>query len=180
LLTTKGDINLDDGSTYATTLQCITPTANRTISLPDATGTVALIAGSTQQVPYNDSGAFAGGNLVYDKTAGTFGYGSGGGTVTQATNKTTGVTLNANSGAITLNGAALAADTTATFVLTNSAIAATDMVLVSHASVGTFGAYTLNGRAAAGSASIDVRNVSTGSLSEAIVIRFAVIKAVTS
>jgi len=37
-----GDINLDDGGTYSTTLQLVTPTANRIISFPDATGTVAL------------------------------------------------------------------------------------------------------------------------------------------
>jgi hypothetical protein len=36
-----GDINLSDGGTYTTTLQTITPTAARTISFPDATGTVA-------------------------------------------------------------------------------------------------------------------------------------------
>ena len=58
-----GDINLDDGGTYETTVQVVTPTANRTISFPDATGTVALVAGSTGQVAYNNAGAQAGGNL---------------------------------------------------------------------------------------------------------------------
>ena len=66
------------------------------------------------------------------------------------------------------------------FVLTNSAIAATDLLLINHVSVGTFGAYTFNARCAAGSATIDVANRSTGSLSEAIVISYAVIKAVTA
>ena len=55
-----GDINLDDGGTYETTVQVVTPTANRTISFPDATGTVALVAGSSGQVTYNDAGAQAG------------------------------------------------------------------------------------------------------------------------
>jgi hypothetical protein len=55
-----GDINLDDGGTYATTVQVVTPTANRTISFPDATGTVALVAGSNGQLTYNSSGAQAG------------------------------------------------------------------------------------------------------------------------
>jgi hypothetical protein len=55
-----GDINLDDGGTYETTVQVITPTANRTISFPDATGTVALVAGSSGQVTYNNAGAQAG------------------------------------------------------------------------------------------------------------------------
>jgi len=55
-----GDINLDDGGTYETTVQVVTPTANRTISFPDATGTVALVAGSNGQLTYNSSGAQAG------------------------------------------------------------------------------------------------------------------------
>jgi hypothetical protein len=56
-----GDINLDDGGTYTTTLQVVTPTgSNKTISFPDATGTVGLVAGSTGQVTYNDAGAYAG------------------------------------------------------------------------------------------------------------------------
>ena len=97
-----GDIDLDDGGTYTTTLQTITPTAARTISFPDATGTVALVGGSSGQVLYNNAGAVAGGNLGYNATTGAFGYINGTGTVTQATNKSTGVTLNSPSGQITL------------------------------------------------------------------------------
>jgi hypothetical protein len=55
-----GDINLDDGGIYETTVQVVTPTANRTISFPDATGTVALVAGSSGQLIWNSSGAQAG------------------------------------------------------------------------------------------------------------------------
>ena len=55
-----GDINLDDGGTYSTTVQTVTPTANRTISFPDATGTVALVAGSNGQLVYNNAGSNAG------------------------------------------------------------------------------------------------------------------------
>jgi hypothetical protein len=171
-----GDIDLDDGGTYTTTLQTITPTAARTISFPDATGTVALVAGSSGQVPYNDAGVQAGGNLGYDATTGAFGYISGTGTITQATNKATAVTLNSPSGQITLNGAALAADTTVSFTLTNSSITANDVLILNHLSAGTAGSYLLNAQAAAGSASINVRNITSGSLSEAIVIGFAVIK----
>lgn len=62
-----GDINLDDGGTYETTLQVVTPTAARTISFPDATGTVALVAGSSGQLLYNNAGANAGAStLTYD------------------------------------------------------------------------------------------------------------------
>lgn len=114
-------------------------------------------------------------NLDTDKA----GYITGeGGTVTQATSKSTGVTLNKKCGQITMNGAALAANTTVSFTLTNSTIAATDLLVLNHVSTGTAGAYTLNAQAGAGSVSINVRNVTSGSLSEAIVIGFAVIKAV--
>jgi hypothetical protein len=69
VLEVGGDINLDDGGTYETTLQVVTPTANRTISFPDATGTVALVAGSSSQVVYNNAGANAGtSTITYDGT----------------------------------------------------------------------------------------------------------------
>jgi hypothetical protein len=55
-----GDINLDDGGANTLTLQTVTPTAARTISFPDATGTVGLVAGSTGQLVFNDAGAYAG------------------------------------------------------------------------------------------------------------------------
>jgi hypothetical protein len=62
-----GDITLDDGGTFTTTLQTVTPTANRTISFPNATGTIGLVAGSSGQLLYNASGANAGAStLTYD------------------------------------------------------------------------------------------------------------------
>lgn len=110
-----------------------------------------------------------------------FGYDTGsGGTVTQATSKSTGVTLNKATGQITMNNAALAANTTVTFTLTNSLIASGDLLVLNHLSGGTAGAYTLNSQSAAGSTTINVRNVTAGSLSEAIVIGFGVIKSATS
>ncbi len=111
-----------------------------------------------------------------------FGYATGqGGTVTQATSKSTGVTLNKTCGQITMNNAALAAATTVAFTLTNSLIAATDVVLVNIASAATSGAYTVTVTAvAAGSCRIEVRNNSGGSLSEALVLNFAIFKAKTS
>ncbi len=113
--------------------------------------------------------------------AGGIGYATGsGGTVVQATSKATGVTLDKLSGQITLNAAALAADTSVSFTLTDSQIALGDRLILNHVSGGTFGAYMLDGRSAAGSATISVRNLTAASLSEAIVIGFAVIKAVTA
>jgi hypothetical protein len=116
-------------------------------------------------------------NLNTDKA----GYITGeGGTVTQATSKVTGVTLSKKCGQITLNAASLATATTVSFTLTNTTIVATDLLVLNHVSGGTAGAYLLNAQAGAGSASINVRNVTAGALAEAIVIGFAVIKAVTA
>tara|TARA_R110002020_G_scaffold557_1_gene2807 strand:+ start:8276 stop:9709 length:1434 start_codon:yes stop_codon:yes gene_type:complete len=52
------------------------------------------------------------------------------GTVTQATNHATGVTINATSGVITLAAVALAATTNAEFVVTNSTVQTTSVILV--------------------------------------------------
>jgi hypothetical protein len=120
------------------------------------------------------------GNQVISST-GKHGYTTGsGGTVTQATSKATGVTLSKSTGQITLNAAALNLDTTVSFTLTNTVIEAGDILILNHISGGTAGSYLLNAQSAAGSASINVRNITGGSLSEAIVIAFAVIKAVTT
>jgi hypothetical protein len=119
-------------------------------------------------------------NILISAT-GKLGYTTGsGGNVTQATSKATGVILNKSNGQITLNAAALAADTTVSFILSSTVIAAGDVLILNHISGGTAGSYLLNAQSAAGSASINVRNITTGSLSEAIVIAFAVIKAVTA
>jgi hypothetical protein len=185
-LQVPGDLKLVGTGSFATTLQLATPTAARTITFPDATGTVALVGGSTGQILYNLSGAVAGAGIIFDATTGTrftlpFGYGTGaGGTVTQASNKSTGVTLDTRCGQITMNAAELAANTAVSFTLTNSSIAATDLIVVNHVATGTTGAYMLGARAAAGSATITVRNVTSGALSEALVLGFAIIKASTT
>ena len=120
------------------------------------------------------------GNQVISGT-GKHGYTTGsGGTVTQATSKATGVTLSKSNGQITLAADALAASTTVSFTLTNTVIEAGDILVMNHISGGTAGSYLLNAQSTAGSASINVRNISLGSLSEAIVIAFAVIKAVVA
>ena len=104
-----------------------------------------------------------------------------GGAVTQATSKSTGVTLNKLTGQITMNGAALAAGTAVSFTLTNSTISATDVVRACIASGATVGAYLLAVDAvSAGSCVIALRNLTGGSLSESVVINFAVIKAVNA
>lgn len=98
------------------------------------------------------------------------------GTVTQATSKSTAVTLNKSAGQITMNNAALASVTNVTFTLNNSFISANDILILNVGSGATSGAYNcwVSGLGA-GSASITLRNISGGSLSEAVVINFALI-----
>lgn len=114
--------------------------------------------------------------------SGALGYGTGaGGAVTQATSKATGVTLNKSCGNITLNNASLAAGAAVAFTLTNSVIAANDVVLVTIKSGATAAAYETQVEAtAAGSCSISIRNRSANPLSEAVVLNFAVIKSVAA
>jgi hypothetical protein len=115
-------------------------------------------------------------------TGGGVGYATGAGSAaTQQTNKATTVVLNAICGAITMNNAALNAGILVQFTLTNSNIAAADMVLVIHSSAGSAGSYDVQANTvAAGSCVISVRNVTAGNLSEAIVLTFAIIKAVAA
>ena len=79
-----------------------------------------------------------------------------------------------------MNGAALNANTTVSFTLTNSTISATDIIVLQHTSTGSSASYNLNAFPGAGSAVISVRNVTAGNLSEAIVIRFAVIESAST
>jgi len=97
------------------------------------------------------------------------------GTVTQLTSKSTGVTLDKSCGQITMNNAALAGTTNVTFTLTNSTIGVKD-VLVLNIYGGTSGSYNawVSGLAA-GSATITVRNITAGSLAEALTVNFAII-----
>ena len=110
------------------------------------------------------------------------GYSTGtGGAVTQITSKATGVTLNKRCGQITMNNASLSAAAEVSFTLTNSVIAATDVVMICIGSGATAGAYNVQCDAvAAGSCRISIGNMSSGSLGEAIVLNFVVIKGVAA
>ena len=118
---------------------------------------------------------------VFEATAGlAIGYTTGS-SVTQATNKATGVTINAAAGAITLADASLAAGAEVSFAVTNDKVTASDVVVVNHASAGTAGSYLVQANTlAAGSFAITVSNVSAGALGEAIVLNYVVIKGASS
>ncbi|HET9695728.1 MAG TPA: hypothetical protein VFP40_02600, partial [Terriglobales bacterium] len=103
-----------------------------------------------------------------------------GAAVTQATNRATGVTINAMCGTITTNNASLAAEASAVFVVTNSYVKIGDVVVLSIQS----GTVALNtdvvvSAVAAGSFSITVinNNVASGTAETgAILINFAIIR----
>ena len=130
------------------------------------------IIGATTPAAVTGTAVFA--NLALGYTSGT------GGTVTQASSKTTAVTLNKINGEIVMNNAALADDATAAFTLTNNTIGPTSVVIVNVASgVAVAGSYQVTvGAVAAGSCSISVLNVSGASRTDTIKLNFAVIKAV--
>lgn len=175
----------------------ITSTAH-TLTLPVAVslGITGLQGYASNVITFAATGTYQfefstvdGGNIitVYDlnrpllgSTESAVGYSAGtGGTVTQATNKSTGVTLNKRCGQITMNNASLNAAAEVSFTLTNSVIAATDVVMICIGSGATAGAYNVQCDAvAAGSCRISIGNMSSGSLGEAIVLNFVVIKAV--
>lgn len=128
--------------------------------------TVSLGAGEVTPANMNPSG---------------IGYATGaGGAVTQATGKATSFSLNAACGALTTAADALNAATIVSATWSNTLIAATDVMIVNHKSGGTLGAYTINVSCGAGSATLTLRNNTAGNLSEALVISFALIKAVIS
>jgi hypothetical protein len=118
------------------------------------------------------------GNILSNGATGAIGYATGsGGAVTQATSRTTGVTLNKTNGAITLVSAAGLA-TYQSFTVTNSTVAATDTIIVNQKS-GTDKYIILITAVAAGSFQITFATTG-GTTTEQPVFNFAVIKAVTA
>ena len=98
-------------------------------------------------------------------------------TVTQETDKTTAVTINAQAGVITMNGASMTAGTELVFTVNNTSVGATDSIVLSLASGATTASdYTIGtGSVSAGSFEIALGFPGTGDQSDALVINFAVI-----
>lgn len=119
------------------------------------------------------------GNVLVTNNTGGLGYGTGaGGSVTQSTSKSTAVTLNRPTGQITMNNAALAANTEVAFVFNNSLLTVADIVLVQINNSGNYQVRATD--QAAGNVTIRVRNLTAGSLSDSPLINFAIIKGATS
>ena len=161
-----------------------TPTsANLDAAVTDDTGTGTLVFSNTPTLVTPVIGAATGtsltatGVIASTGTAGV-GYATGaGGAVTQGTSRTTGVTLDKTSGAITLFSAAGTTSAT-TFTVTNSTVAATDVVILNQKS-GTDLYDLMVTAVAAGSFNITFRTTG-GTTTETPVFNFAVIKAVAA
>jgi hypothetical protein len=177
--------------------------ANLLAALTDETGTGAAVFGTSPTIatpiitnPTVSTGTFtspalvtpaigvatgtsltATGTLVSSGTAGV-GYSTGaGGVVTQGTSRTTGVTLNKTTGAITLFSAAGTTVAT-TFTVTNSTVAATDVIILNQKS-GTDLYDLMVTAVAAGSFNLTFRTTG-GTTTETPVFNFAVIKGVSA
>ena len=113
------------------------------------------------------------GNL--DMVAGTLDI-QDGGAVTQATNRTTGVTLSNYSGKVTTTATSLAAVTLVTHTVTNTLVAATDNIILTKVS-GDADTNAFVNAVASGSFDVTLRNNSAGAAdTTAFVYNFALIK----
>ena len=99
------------------------------------------------------------------------------GNVVQDTSKSTPVTANGRSGRITMSNASLSQNTTVTFTVNNTFVTVNDVVVMSIQNPVTPNVYfAFVSRVNNGSFDISIRNSSNGSLSDALVLNFAVIK----
>ena len=196
-------INIEGARNVGVRVMAMSP-ATYTVT-PAAPGTIsAFVVGVSGDAQYrgvvnqNFSLSWGPGNAVQDVTlgrssvgvllcsgailtTGVTGYGGtgSGGTVTQATSRTTGVTLNAPNGEITLFSTTTTAGQQTTFQLSNSNLVATDH-LVLEQKTGT-GLYVLNvTQKAAGLFNITVYTPAAVGVAEAPVISFAIIKGTNS
>ena len=149
-----------------------------------------LLVGGAARFQVTKAGAVTAASSIRSTSSSAgVGYATGaGGAQTQSGTRTTGVTLNAICGQITLVAGTIAGHEADEFVLTNSAIGADDVVVVSIKSglaAGTAKYYRVGVTAvAAGSCTISVGNIDNGTIpaagSDTPVLSFAVIKAVAA
>jgi hypothetical protein len=106
---------------------------------------------------------------IHVQNGATIAQGSGSG-------KATGVTSNTESAQITMDNAQLNSATAVTFVVTNSKSTATSTAVLNHVSGGTLGAYMVHAHGfTASQFSITVTNITSGNLSEALVLRYVLV-----
>lgn len=135
---------------------------------------MSIYTAATKRMTVDSSGNVLG-------VSGAIGYGTGaGGAVTQITSKATGVTLNKPCGQITMNNAALAASASVEFQVSNTFCTTSDTVIL-NVSTNSFTGYRIElVNAGTGLFNVRVTNVTAGSLSQAVVVNFAIIKSVAA
>ena len=194
-VTTNGNVTLafsnlpPAGQLGRIRLAITTDATSRTLTLPAAvsrglttvqgiSGQVITFPAGTNTYTYEFTTDDAGTTVtVRDLSVPALGYSIGGGAITQITSRTTGVTLNKSSGTITLVSAA-GSTSYQTFTVTNSFVAANDVVIVNQKS-GTDKMAMFVTTVAAGSFNITFATT-TGTTTEQPVINFAVVKAVAA
>lgn len=154
---------------------CFSPAAAVTLTGQKSTGTGIQADASLPM--YMDGGVMQ----CADPTR-KIGYATGAGdTVTQITNRSTGVTINKPCGKIQTDTTSLAAAAEATFTVTNSVVEIGDVVVVSIRSGTAATTIAFVTAVAAGSFDITISNLHASTAETgAIVINFAVIKGVTA
>jgi hypothetical protein len=194
---TSGGLKLlpTDASGFTLTVQnAAIATADRTLTLPDPGGSDSVAYLALAQTLTNKTfvapvlGAATGTSLAVaagltssGPTGAGIGYASGaGGSVTQATNRTTGVTLSKLSGRITTTASSMAAQTPTTFTVTNTTVAATDVVTVAKVS-GDADTQCWVNSVGSGSFTVTLFNTHASAAdTTAFVLNYAVIKAVAN
>lgn len=150
----------------------------------DVLGGGTTLQSLTTKVSIAASGALSGTSSIKSSSSSAgVGYATGAGsTVSQSSSKSNGVTINNICGQITTNNASLNDATTVSFTVTNSSIAAADVIHLTMTSGGTGGGYIIwaDTITATTSFKVNIRNVSGGALAEALVINYAIFKAVTT
>ena len=185
--TSSPTFNLDVRNTLATgtwsdnaTFQLKSGTRNSVIALDTIGGFYAgIINNYVNGVALSTLKFDSSGNILSILPNGGLGYGTGsGGTVTQLTSKGTAVTLNKPTGYINMTNSALSAGASVTFIFNNSLISAIDTLNLSiyTSSIATQGSYRLTWSLQACIAYITLTNQTAGSISEAVLINFSIIK----
>ena len=176
-----GALNNSDTSNFSRLLMGISQTSASIESQAQGTGgflPLTFVTNNAERMRIDTSG-----NVL--ATGGALGYGAGaGGTVVQATSKSTAVTLNKPCGQVTMNNAALGAGASVTFQFSNNLITTVDALILTIDGYSITGfpteKYSVSGSVIGSGAYITVKNISAGSLSEALRINFTIIKGAAS
>lgn len=164
-------IGTASGGTVEEDLGTLSDTHSEFVDNLADTGGAALVGtsgGGTVQAAVDRIGTFVG----YDAGSG--------GVVTQLTSKSTNVTINKRCGQITTHNASLGAGGAVAFFVNNSTVAATDVITANLQSAAIANYDIRVGQPSAGFFVVVIINNTGGALAEALVINFAVIKAVAS